>query len=78
MIRRFRFRTSLAVCALLVTIASACAEDGRPKTVPENPYLTIFAASIDRLRSASETVFDSAGRPDLANTLNDRLKSYRD
>ena len=78
MIRRIGTRTSLALCAFLLMIARACADDGRPKSVPEKPYLTIFAASIDRLRSASETVFDSAGRPDLANTLNDRLKSYRD
>ena len=78
MIRRIGNQTSLALCAFLATISSACADEAGPKPVAEKPYLTIFAASIDRLRSAYETVFDEAGRPDLSSSLNETLKSYRD
>ena len=78
MIRRIANRILLAPCVVLATAASLFADEAGPKPVAEKPYLTIFAASIDRLRIAYETVFDSAGRPDLAISLNERLKSYRD
>ena len=78
MIRRIGNQTSLAFCVILVIATSVHAEETGPKPVAEKPYMTMFAASIDRLRTACETIFDSSGRPDLANSLNERLKSYRD
>ena len=78
MIRRIGNLKSLAICALLATATDVCAEETQPKPLAEKPYLTIFAASIDRVRAAYETIFESAGRPDLANSMNESLKSYRD
>ena len=69
---------SLVLAAILATTISVYADETGLKAVAEKPYLTIFAASIDRLRSAYESIFDSVDRPELADSLNDRLKGYRD
>ncbi len=78
MIRRIRNQMSLVLCAIFATTISVYADETGLKPAAEKPYLTIFAASIDRLSSAYESIFDSVGRPELANSLNDRLKGYRD
>ena len=74
MIRRIRNQMSLVLAAILATTISVYADETGLKAVAEKPYLTIFAASIDRLRSAYESIFDSVDRPELADSLNDRLK----
>ena len=67
-----------AAIAWIAGFSLCCAADAPPKPQAERPYLTMFAASLERLQSACGVIFESVQRPDLANSLSDRLSAYRD
>ena len=75
MIRRIVF-LSLVATNLVVGPMFACADE--PSTQAELPFWTFFASSLDRLQTACEHIFASVDRPDLALSIEDRLKTYRD
>ncbi len=75
------YRTSFAASAFVLSVVgfashSQAAEPAVP--LPTRPYYCIYATSIDRLLAICKTVFDSVDRPDLASSLQDRLKGFRD
>lgn len=62
------------VTSLAVGTATLAAE---PRPVAERPWVTGWVSSIARLLTACDIVYDSVNRPDLADTLEDRL-DFRD
>lgn len=63
---------------LLGACSPLSAADKGPQSTASRPYFTIFAASIDRLMTDFDIVFDAVDRTDLSESLSDRLKSYRE
>ena len=73
------FVQAVLFCALLVSmVCTPCAADENPQRQAERPYLTLFISSHDRILQACETVFESIDRPDLAQSIGERLTGYRD
>ena len=78
MLRRIGCLGPHVVFLLVASASSLCAADPMPQPLAERPYFTLFAASIDRLLAACDVVFSSVERPDLFESMKDRLKRYRD
>lgn len=77
MIRRINFLSLIAV-SLIAGLTIACAAETAATPKAELPFWTFFASSLDRLQTACEVIFVSVDRPDLALSMENRLKTYRD
>lgn len=74
--RQLLNRCSLIAVLLSLIIGTARAADTNGKSAAR-PFYTLFVSSIDRVQEACRTVFESVDRPDLAASMNDRLKGFR-
>jgi len=67
---------------LALTLTAGCsnliAAEKASQSTASRPYFTVFAASIDRLMTDFDIVFDAVDRVDLSESLSDRLKPYRE
>lgn len=77
MIRR-EFRNSIAIAILIASVTSLQAADRAGQSQATRPYYSLYVSSIDRLVEACNIVFQSVERPELAESLSERQKSYRD
>jgi hypothetical protein len=63
---------------LMAVSPAAFAAGDDPSALATRPWCTVFASSITKFDDACQLVFQSVDRPDLAASLSDRRKSYRD
>lgn len=76
--RSTRNSYKLLIAIMMVGVSRLSAADKAPQSTASRPYFTIFAASIDRLMTDFDIVFDAVDRVDLSESLSDRLKPYRE
>ena len=74
---RIRFSSFFASLMLLTASLSFCADDLTAQPSAERPYLTLFAASLDRLRESGLQIFESVDRSDLAKSIDERFSNPR-
>ena len=84
---RLARRAVLAACSLAGLLScNALHAEPRPeskpggdgtKTIAERPWATVWAASLARVLADCDAIYDSAGRPELADSLEDRLGDYQ-
>lgn len=78
MLRDFGYLTFIASILWGTATTVSMAADATPQALAEQPFSTIFVASIQRVFEACATIFETADRPDLARTFFDRFAGRRD
>ncbi len=77
----------LAVCLTLVAAFStglmahgqeAKSSPATPRKIPERPWATAWMSSLAKFMAACDVVYDSIERPDLADSLEDRMKGFNE
>ena len=75
--RRAELQNSLVVMLLIAAVSRSDAAEPAAESLASRPYYSLFVASIDRCVAVCDAVFETVDRPDLAATLSERQKAYR-
>jgi hypothetical protein len=67
---------NLLSAILFVFAPAVCGGETPAVSLPERPYWTLFAASVERLYAACEIVFESVDRPDLKESMDRRMTGF--
>lgn len=78
MLRNVGFLIALAAISLNGAATFCESAEAPPQALAEQPFATFFAASLDRIYRACETVLESVDRPDLAKSSYERFAGQRD
>jgi hypothetical protein len=72
-----RWAGVVVAAAVLLTASLARAQE-KESTVPEQPLVIVNVASVERLLKGADTAFESAGRPELSETIGGVLANVND